>query len=173
MRSVGNQQGLTLMEVLVTMSIVAVLASVAMPLTKFTGKRTQELELKQKLREMRNAIDEFRRDWARDGNLLVGPLCLKEKLVCKEITGVTGYPKKLETLLSVELSSAEAVLSETKAVRRYLRRIPVDPMTGRNDWRLRCYQDPPETQSWCNEDVFDVGSKSPEQALDHSYYREW
>jgi general secretion pathway protein G len=156
-----------------TMAIIMVLASVAMPLTKFTGKRAQELELRQKLREMRTAIDDFRRDWARDGEILTGPLCVKNKTTCKEHSGVTGYPKKLETLLGIELTGAEATIRETKPVRRYLRRIPIDPMTGSTDWGLRCYQDPPDARDWCKEDVFDVYTKSRDEAIDKSKYRDW
>lgn len=167
------ERGVTLLELLVTVSIIMVLASVAMPLTKMTGKRTQELELRQKLREMRTAIDEFRRDWARDGEVMTGPLCVKNKLTCKENTGVTGYPKSFKALLGVELSGTEAATRETKAVRRYLRRIPMDPMTGSATWGLRCYQDPPDVQEWCNEDIFDVFSKSPDEAVDGTKYREW
>jgi general secretion pathway protein G len=163
----------TLLELLVTVSIIMVLASVAMPLTKMTGKRTQELELRQKLREMRTAIDEFRRDWARDGEVMTGPLCVKNKLTCKESTGASGYPKSFKALLGVELSGAEAAMRETKAVRRYLRRIPIDPMTGSANWGLRCYQDPPDVQEWCNEDIFDVFSRSPEEAVDGTKYRDW
>lgn len=168
-----TERGVTLLELLVTLSIIMVLSSVAMPLTKMTGKRTQELELRQKLREMRTAIDEFRRDWARDGEVLTGSLCVKNKLACKASTGVTGYPKSLQALLGVELSGTEAATRETKAVRRYLRRIPMDPVTGTTDWRLRCYQDPPDVQEWCKEDVFDVFSKSPEEAVDGTKYRDW
>ena len=168
-----TERGVTLLELLVTLSIIMVLASVAMPLTKMTGKRTQELELRQKLREMRMAVDEFRHDWARDGEVLTGSLCVKNKLTCKANTGVTGYPKSFKTLLGVELSGTEAATRETKAVRRYLRRIPVDPVTGAADWGLRCYQDPPDVQEWCNEDVFDVFSKSPEEAVDGTKYRDW
>jgi len=165
--------GVTLLELMITIAILLVLASVALPLSKYTSKRTQELELRQKLREMRLAIDHFRMDWARDGDILTGPLCVKNKTTCKEHTGVTGYPKSLQTLLGVELSGGEATVRETKAVRRYLRRIPRDPMTGTADWGLRCYQDPPDTKEWCNEDVFDVFSKSEAEATDHSKYRDW
>ena len=168
-----SERGVTLLELLVTVAIVLVLASVAMPLTKYTGKRSQELELRQKLREMRTAIDLFKQDWARDGEVLAGPLCVKNKLTCKEVTGVTGYPKTLKTLLGVELSGGEASTRETKAVRRYLRRVPVDPITGTDTWGLRCYQDPPETRDWCREDVFDVFSMSADEALDKSKYRDW
>ena len=168
-----REGGVTLLELMVTVTILLVLASVAMPLSKYTSKRTQELELRQKLREMRNALDEFRRDWARDGEILAGPLCVKNKTTCKEVTGVTGYPKSLETLLEVKLSGAEATVKETTPIRRYLRRVPLDPMTGTDDWGLRCYQDPPDVKDWCKEDVFDVYSKSPDQAVDNSKYRDW
>jgi general secretion pathway protein G len=168
-----SKRGVTLLELLTTVAIVGVLASVAMPLVKHTGKRAHEIELRQKLREMRMAIDQFRRDWARDGGIMAGPLCVKNKLSCEEITGVTGYPKSLTTLLRVELSGGEAGTREAKSVRRYLRRIPVDPMTGTDEWGLRCYQDEPDTKMWCNEDVFDVFSRSEEEALDKSKYSDW
>ena len=168
-----TERGVTLLELMVTVAIILVLASVAMPLSKYTSKRTQELELRHKLREMRTAVDLFSQDWARDGEILMGPLCVKNKLTCKEVTGVTGYPKTLETLLGVELSGGEASTREVKAVRRYLRRIPLDPTTGSAEWGLRCYQDPPDVKDWCKEDVFDVYSKSPDQAVDNSKYRDW
>jgi len=162
-----------LLEMLVTVTIVLVLASVATPLSKYSSQRSQELELRQRLREMRTAIDQFKVDWARDGEILTGPLCVKNKTSCKGYTGVTGYPKSLKTLLGVDLSGGEATVRETKPIRRYLRRIPLDPMTGTVEWGLRCYQDPPDAKDWCGEDVFDVYSKSPDVALDKSKYREW
>lgn len=165
--------GVTLLEMIVTVAIVLVLASVAMPLSKYSTKRSQELELRQKLREIRLAIDEFHKDWSRDGDILTGQLCVKNKTSCKEVTGVTGYPKDLQTLLEVKLSGAEATVREKIAIRRYLRRIPVDPMTGSTDWGLRCYKDPPDARDWCREDVFDVYSKSDDTAIDKSRYRDW
>ena len=172
-RRCAAEGGVTLLELMVTLTILLVLASVAMPLSKYTGKRTQELELRQKLREVRNALDEFHRDWARDGEVLAGQLCVKNKLTCKEVTGVTGYPKSLETLLEVKLTGAEATVKEKTPIRRYLRRVPLDPMTGSDDWGLRCYQDPPDVKDWCKEDVFDVHTKSPDEAIDKSKYRDW
>lgn len=168
-----GERGVTLLELLATITIVMVLASVAMPLSKYSSKRSQELELRQKLREMRLAIDEFRKDWSRDGDLLTGPLCVKNKSSCKEYTGTTGYPKELKTLLEVKLTGAEATVRETTSIRRYLRRIPIDPMTGSTEWGLRCYQDPPDAQDWCKEDVFDVYTKSDNAAIDKSKYRDW
>ena len=97
------QQGVTFIELLVTLVIMFILASVALPFTKISAKRAEELQLRQTLRTKRTAIDDFRRDWARDGSTLLGPLCIKNQLTCKEQTGLTGYPKTLEILLKVEL----------------------------------------------------------------------
>ena len=180
-----NERGVTLLELLVTMSIILVLASVALPLQKMTSKRSQELELRQKLREMRMAIDEFRRDWARDGDIMMGPLCTKNKQICKDVAGIAGYPKSMKVLLGVDLSGGDTTAKapekdkakekekDMRSVRRYLRRIPLDPLTGTADWALRCYQDPPDIQQWCGEDVFDVSSTSLAIGLDGVRYRDW
>lgn len=165
--------GFTLIELLITLAIIIILASVALPVTKISAKRAKELELRQTLRMMRTAIDEFRRDWARDGSVLIGPLCVKNQLACKEHTGGAGYPKTLETLLKIELTGAEAQGDESPAVRRYLRKIPMDPMTGTTEWGLRCYQDEPDADRWCGEDVFDIHTTSPGIALDGTPYRAW
>jgi len=82
-----RDDGLTLIEILVTMTIIVILASVAMPLSKISTKRTHEIELRQQLRIIRSAIDLFKLEWNRDGNILLGPVCLKNKLVCKEVSG--------------------------------------------------------------------------------------
>ena len=167
-----KESGTTLLELLITISIIAVLASVAMPLSKVSGKRTREIELRQELRSVRAAIDTFRADWNREGDVLLGPLCIQNKLSCKEVTGTSGYPKSLDTLLKVTLSGEEATVRGS-AIKRYLRRIPVDPLTGKADWRLRCFTDPPDASLWCGEDVYDLASSSQEIALDGTKYREW
>ena len=168
-----SQRGVTLLELMITLVIIFILASVALPLTKISTKRAKEIELRQTLRMMRTAIDNFRKDWARDGNTLLGPLCVKNQLSCKENTGVTGYPKTLDTLLKIELTGAEATVRETLALRRYLRSIPVDPMTDSKEWGLRCYQDEADESRWCGEDVFDVFTTSTATATDGTTYREW
>ena len=169
----NNKKGVTLIELLITLVIIFILASIALPLTKVSAKRTKELELRQALRTMRTAIDNFRNDWARDRNILLGPLCVKNQTSCKESTGITGYPQTLETLLAIELSGAEAVVEEVNPIRRYLRRIPLDPVTNSTDWGLRCYQDDPDPDSWCGEDVFDVHTRSTKTAIDGTSYRDW
>ena len=167
-----KQSGVTLVELLVTMSIVMVLASVAYPLHRVSATRSKEIELRQHLRVMRAAIDAFKTDWNREGDTLLGLVCVKNRLSCKDVAGPNGYPKSLETLLAAELTGQEATIKGIK-VRRYLRAIPVDPMTGTKKWRVRCYQDPPTAENWCGNDVYDVSTFSEGVALDGSSYRQW
>lgn len=167
-----RQAGVTLLELLVTLTIVMVLASVALPLTRMSAKRSHEIELRQHLRIMRAAIDTFKLEWNRDGDALIGPLCLKNKLSCKDISSIYGYPKSLDKLLGVKLTSEEATVRGT-AIRRYLRALPVDPITGKAEWQFRCYKDAPNATSWCGEDVYDVMTMSQEMALDGTKYRDW
>ena len=103
-----KEDGLTLLEVLVTMTIVVILASVAMPLSKVSTKRAQEIELRQHLRVIRSAIDTFKLEWNRDGDVLLGPVCVKNRLTCKDVTSPYGYPKSLDMLLGVKLTGEEA-----------------------------------------------------------------
>lgn len=167
-----KEGGLTLVEVLVTITIVMLLASIAMPLSKVSTKRTHEIQLRQQLRIIRGAIDLFKIEWNRDGNVLLGSVCLKNKLVCKEVSSPYGYPKTLDMLLGVTLTGEEATLRGT-TVRRYLRVMPVDPLTGKSDWLLRCYKDRPKPTSWCGEDVYDVMTQSEATALDGTQYQDW
>ncbi|WP_455388207.1 type II secretion system protein [Petrachloros mirabilis] len=167
-----KESGVTLLELLVTLTIVMILASIVLPLSRVSSKRSHEIELRQHLRVMRAAIDTFRLEWNRDGDVLVGPLCVKNKLTCKDVTSVYGYPKSLDRLLGIELTSQEAAIRGTP-IRRYLRSLPLDPLTGKADWQLRCYKDPPNTSSWCGEDVYDVMTVSQETALDGTKYRDW
>lgn len=167
-----RESGVTLLELLVTLTIVMVLASVALPLSRVSTKRSHEIEFRHHLREMRAAIDTFKMEWNRDGDLLIGPLCVKNKLSCKDVTSVYGYPKSLEKLLEVKLTSEEATVRRT-TMRRYLRSLPLDPLTGKADWQFRCYKDAPNASSWCGEDVYDVMTASQETALDGTKYRDW
>jgi len=163
---------MTLLELLVTLTIVMVLASVAMPLSRMSAKRTHEIELRQHLRIMRAAIDTFKLEWNRDGDLLLGPACVKNKLTCKDVTSVYGYPKSLDKLLGIKLTSEEATVKGT-TTRRYLRSLPLDPLTGKADWVCRCYKDASTASSWCGDDVYDVMTKSEDVALDGTKYRDW
>ena len=167
-----KQSGLTLLELLIAMTVLMILGSVAMPLSKVSSTRMKELQFRQQLRTVRVAIDTFKQEWNRDGDTLLGPLCTKYKSTCREVTGLAGYPRSLNMLLGVSLQ-VEKEAARPEAIRRYLRRIPLDPLTGRSDWQLRCYQDPPTTMSWCGKDVYDVLTTSQDMALDGTRYREW
>lgn len=167
-----KEDGLTLLEVLVTMTIVVILASVAMPLSKVSTTRTKEIELRQHLRTIRSAIDAFKLEWNRDGEALLGPVCVKNRLTCKDVTSPYGYPKSFDMLLGVKLTGEEATIRGT-TVRRYLRVMPVDPLTGKPDWILRCYKDSPKPSGWCGEDVYDVMTGSEATALDGTKYQDW
>ena len=167
-----RESGVTLLELLVTLTIVMVLASVALPLSRVSAKRSHEIEFRQHLRGMRAAIDTFKMEWNRDGDMLIGPLCVKNKLSCKDVASIYGYPKSLEMLLGVKLTSEEATVRGT-TIRRYLRNLPLDPLTAKADWQFRCYKDAPNASSWCGADVYDVMTASQETALDGTKYRDW
>lgn len=162
-----NRRGLTLIELLITMAIIFILASVALPISKLSAKRAKELELRQNLRVLRGAIDRFKRDWDRAGNTLIGEDCRKNQMICKEVSSIHGYPKLLGHLLKIELSGTVDLTPK-----RYLRRIPTDPIT-QTEWGLRCYKDEANAENRCEEDVFDVHTQSQEMALDGTPYRDW
>jgi len=103
---------------------------------------------------------------------LLGTVCAKNKLTCKDVTSQYGYPKSLDMLLGVKLTGEEATVRGTP-IRRYLRVMPMDPLTGKADWILRCYKDQPKPSSWCGEDVYDVMTKSEAVALDGTKYQDW
>ena len=167
-----KESGVTLLELLVTLTIVMILASVAMPLSRLSAKRTHEIELRQHLRIMRAAIDTFKLEWNRDGDVLLGPACVKNKLTCKDVTSVYGYPKSLGMLLGIKLTGEDATVRGT-TTRRYLRSLPLDPLTGKADWMFRCYKDEPNASNWCGDDVYDVMTQSQDMALDGTKFRDW
>jgi general secretion pathway protein G len=150
----GGAGGYTIAELVVVTAILAILAMVTLPVVKFTNKRLKEAELRSDLRTMRLAIDEYKR--YSDAGLL--PIEL----------GSDGYPKDLETLTE----GTDLVGQVNKKV-RFLRRIPVDPMTGTDEWGLRSYQDDPDATSWGGEDVYDVYSQSEGVGLNGVPYRQW
>jgi len=135
-----------------------VLASAIMPLTKVTMQRMREAELHRSLREMRTAIDKFK-DAADLGQ--IGATDLK--------AGAENYPPDLDTLVK----GVSATNDQTGRKLKFLRRVPVDPMTKSTDWGLRSYQDDPDSSRWGGQDVFDVHTTSGATALDGTKYKDW
>jgi len=146
------QAGITLLELIVTIMILAILSSAAIPLFERTIIRQRETELRRDLREMRNAIDRYK-DYA-DRNLI------------RTEVGSQGYPPDLDELVKGITYTGDQKM-------RFLRRIPVDPMTGRKEWSLRAIQDDPDSDSWGGGNVFDVRSSSQATALDGTKYSDW
>ncbi len=147
-------RGYSIVELMMVCAVILVLAAAIVPVTRFQVQRQKELELKDALRTLRNAIDDFKR--ASDQGLI--PVVLDSE----------GYPKDLETLVKgVDL------VGQVKKKRRFLRKIPVDPMTGKAEWGLRSLQDEPGSTSWGRQNVYDVYSLSTGIGLDKSKYRDW
>jgi general secretion pathway protein G len=152
----ARQGGMTLLELIIACTILLILSSAALPIARFTIVREREKELRHDLRDMRGAIDRYK-DYADRG------------MIRTEV-GSEGYPPDLDSLVKgVALGGSGA---SGKNV-RFLRRVPVDPMTGQADWGLRSIQDDPDSQSWGGKNVFDVYSKSQGTALDGTKYTDW
>ena len=149
-----QQRGYTLTEMVITVAILGILASVALPVVKFTEKRTKEMELRSVLRQMRSSIDDYKR-YSDSGYIPVD-------------LGTDGYPKDHETLVE-----GVVVVGQVDLKIRFLRRIPSDPITGTNEWGLRSYQDDPDTDSWGSENVYDVYSLSAGVGLNGVPYAQW
>jgi general secretion pathway protein G len=148
---------LTLAEVIAVATIVSILALGVLPLGRTMRKRQHEIELRRTLREVRAAIDRYK-DGVDRGQ--IGGTDVK--------LGSEGYPESLEKLVE-----GAAQVGRVGVKLRFLRRIPQDPMTGKAEWGMRCYQDDPDSTSWCGDNVFDVYSLSEGSALDGTKYRDW
>ncbi len=153
-----HERGFTFIELLIVSTILIILASAVMPLAKVTMQREKEVELRRSLREMRTAIDKFKD--AVDMGLIPAT---------EVKTGSEGYPPDLDTLVEGVTVANDASGRKLK----FLRRIPIDPMTGSSEWGRRSYQDKPDSSSWGGQNVYDVYSKSGGTALDGTKYKDW
>jgi len=173
--------GLTLIELVVTIGILLVLSTAAIPVARMTIQRQREAELRRDLREMRDAIDRYKD--AADKNLI------------RTEVGSQGYPPDLDTLVNgVDIAvggntggisasalatasqgsaSVAAAPSDLPTKVRFLRRVPVDPMTGKAEWGLRAIQDDADSHSWGGHNVFDVYSQSQSTGIDGTKYEDW
>ena len=148
-----RERGFTLAELVMVAALLAILAGMAMPVAKFTVKRRKEMELRLALRQMRTAIDEYKR--------------LSDQGMIPVKLGSEGYPPDLETLAE----GVQLVGQEIK--RKFLRKLPMDPMTREEEWGLKSYQDDLDSTSWGGENVWDVFSLSESTALDGTEYKDW
>jgi general secretion pathway protein G len=149
--------GYSFVELLVVTFMILVLASAALPVVRVSIKRQREAELKRDLKDMRTAIDKFH-DYA-DLN----------RISATELNGTSHYPTSLDQLVQGVTFAGDASGNKYK----FLRRIPIDPMTGTTDWGLRSFEDSADSNAWGGQDVFDVYTKAPGKALDGTKYRDW
>lgn len=153
-RRAGPSAGMTLLELIIACSILMVLSSMALPAFRYTVIRQKEAELHYDLRNMRDSIDRYKD--------------LADQHKFRTEVGSENYPPDLDTLVKgVQLGAGD-----DKRL-RFLRKVPVDPMTGQADWGLRCVSDDADSTSWCGKNVFDVYTKSTGTALDGTKYSDW
>ena len=150
-QTISTEAGLTLVELIITIAIISILASAAIPIARFQVKREKERELRRDLWMMRDAIDHYK-DAAERGGMVTK-------------ADSYNYPPDLETLVNgVDIQSKKV---------KFLRKIPIDPMTGNAEWGLRSNQDDPDSDSFGGQNVFDVHTKSNGTALDGTKYSTW
>lgn len=146
--------GVTLIELIVAIGILTILVSGILPLSYMSYKRSKEIELRQNLRLLRKAIDDYK-EMVDEGRIAMA-------------LDSSGYPENLELLVEgVDSNDPDPIKL------KFLRRIPKDPMTESGEWGLRAYADAPDSNIWGGQDVYDIYTQSDDQALDGSYYRDW
>ena len=146
--------GFTLIEMMATLAIISILATGIIPLSQVVYKRTKELELRNNLRVIRTALDEYKK--------------LVDQKIIPVSASSSGYPETLEILVTgVDLKTA------TGEKKKFLRRIPKDPITEEGEWGLRSYADDMESTIWGGQDIYDIYCLSDKQALDGTFYKDW
>jgi general secretion pathway protein G len=152
----ANRHAFTIIELIIVIAIISTLAVIAIPMVETSVKRERELDLKRSLRDLRTAIDDYH------------DFIIKNKIEFDEDS--YGYPEELDVLVKgLEYRDAK----NNERVRKFLRRIPIDPMTGSLEWGLRSYQDKKDSMHWGGENIWDVYTKSDKKALNGSYYKDW
>jgi len=156
-----GQDGFTILELIIVIMILSILTTAAVPMVRNSVKRERESELRLGLRQLRKAIDDYKRFNDMSGGAAI-PI---------ELRTPTGYPKELKVLVEGFIPANVVGTSQNRI--RFLRRIPVDPMTGNTEWGMRSYKDKPDATEWGGEDVYDVFSKSNDKALNGTQYKNW
>lgn len=151
-----DKAGFTLIELIVVVVIISVLAAISIPMVKTSIQREKEIQLRRSLRMIRSAIDEYKE--------------FVEKNKIKVDEESYGYPETLEDLVEgIEYRDRK----NNKQIKKFLRKIPPDPITNSLQWGLRSYQDDRDSEEWGGENVWDVYTKSEKKALDESFYKDW
>ena len=154
----SSSDGFSFVEIVVVTAIMAILATAALPIARVSMRRQKEADCRRELRNIRAAIDLFH-DMAETGRLAQSEVQF----------GNEFYPNSLEQLVDGALLANDA----TGRKKKFLRRIPIDPLTGSTDWGKRSYQDAPDAKVWGGQNVFDVYTKAEGRALDGTKYRDW
>ena len=148
------ESGFTMVEVAIVAAMIAILAAMAVPVARYSIRRQREIELRYELRLMRDEIDYYKK--------------LSDAGMIPMQIGGEGYPPDLDTLVK-----GVSLVGQVSKKQKFLRRIPIDPMTAKDEWGLRSYQDDSDSFSWGGQNVYDVYSLSEARALDGTYYKNW
>jgi general secretion pathway protein G len=143
-----------MVELTIVCALIMILTAMVIPISRYAAKRQKEVELRYDLRMMRNAIDKYKQ--YSDAGLI--PVDL----------GTEGYPKTLDIMVE----GVDQIGQVNKKI-KFMRKVPIDPMTGKPEWGLRSLQDAPDATSWGGQDVYDVFSLSADRGIDKSYYKDW
>ncbi len=155
-----DSSGFTLLEIIIVITILSVLTAASVPLVRNSVKREREKELRLALRQLRQAIDAYKRLADQNPNAI--PIEWKTD---------SRYPKELNLLVEGFIPANMVGTSGNRI--KFLRRMPIDPMTGEAEWGLKSYKDEPDATSWGGEDIFDVYSLSDGAALNGTKYKDW
>ena len=150
----AHESGFTMVEVAIVAAMIAILAAMAVPVARYSLRRQKELELRYELRLMRDQIDYYKK--------------LSDSSLIPMQIGGEGYPPDLDTLVK-----GVTLVGQLNKKQKFLRRIPIDPMTSKAEWGQRSYQDDFDSFSWGGQNVYDVYSLSEARALDGTYYKDW
>ena len=160
-RTRGTDQGFTIIEIIFVLLILSILTAAAIPMLRNSVRRQREVELRISLRQIRQAIDAYKRYSDMTAGAAI-PVQLRTQ---------TGYPKNLEILTEGFTPTNTIGTSGNKI--RFLRRIPIDPMTGEANWLIRSYKDDPDSFSSNPDDAYDIRSASEAMAMNGTYYKDW
>ena len=149
-----NAAGFTMVELAVVAAMIAILAAMAVPVARYSVRRQKELELRHQLRTMRDAIDKYKQ--------------LSEAGLIPLEVGGEGYPPDMDALVK-----GVNLVGQVAKKQKFLRRVPIDPMTNLAEWGFRSYQDEPDSFAWGGQNIYDVYSLSDKKGLDGTYYKDW